>query len=113
MVTELELAAAAKAPRVTLDDVRNNIKSEHYFTAKDGVLFNGDSKDIPEALGLLTFCVLVLQNGFTVVGQSACASRDNYDEAIGQDLAKTDAFNKIWPLMGYELRTNLMKAYDV
>ena len=113
MVTELELAAAAKAPRITLQDVNDNIKSEHYFTAKDGVLFNGDNKNIPESLGLLTFCVLVLQNGYTVTGQSACASKDNYNEAIGRDLARSDAFNKIWSLMGYELRTKLSKEYDV
>lgn len=107
MVTETEIAAKAKAPRVTLEDVEANIYAEHYFTAKDGVLFTGDNRDISESLGLLTICVLVLQNGFTVRGESACASKDNFDEELGRALARKDAVNKIWALIGYELRTKL------
>lgn len=106
MVTETEIAALAVAPRVTLQDVEDNIYSEHYFTAKDGALFAGD-KDIPESLGLLTICVLVLRNGFTVRGESACASKENYNETLGKELARKDAVGKLWGLMGYELRTKL------
>jgi hypothetical protein len=56
---------------------------------------------------LLTICVLVLQNGFTVTGESACADARNFDPEIGKRVAKQNAVNKIWPLMGYELRTRL------
>ena len=56
---------------------------------------------------LLTFCVLVLRNGFTVTGESACASPDNFDAEIGRKLARENAVNKVWPLMGYELRSKL------
>ena len=59
------------------------------------------------ALGLLTFCVLVLKNGFTVTGESACASPENFDAEIGRKIARQNAVAKIWPLMGYELRSNL------
>lgn len=59
------------------------------------------------ALGLLTFCVLVLKNGFTVTGESACASPENFDAEIGRKIARQNAVNKIWPLMGYELRSRL------
>lgn len=65
---------------------------------------------VPDAhlsLGLLTFCVLVLRNGFTVTGESACASPENYNEEIGRKIARQNAVEKIWPLMGYELRTKL------
>jgi len=58
-------------------------------------------------LSLLTFCVLVLRNGFTVTGESACASPENFNAEIGRQLARANAVNKIWPLMGYELRTKL------
>ena len=58
-------------------------------------------------LGLLTFCVLVLSNGFTVTGESACASPENFDPEIGKQIAKENAVNKIWPLMGYELKSKL------
>ena len=59
------------------------------------------------SLKLLTFCVLVLRNGFTVSGESACASPENFDEAIGRKIARDNAMQKIWPLMGYELKSNI------
>lgn len=58
-------------------------------------------------LSLLTFCVLVLRNGFTVTGESACASPENFDAEVGRKIARQNAVQKIWPLMGYELRTKL------
>lgn len=61
-------------------------------------------------LGLLTFCVLVLKNGFTVTGESACASPENFDAEIGRKIARQNAVQKIWPLMGYELRSRLATA---
>lgn len=65
------------------------------------------SHSSPPALGLLTFCVLVLRNGFTVTGESACASSENFDAEIGCKIARQNAVNKVWPLMGYELRSKL------
>lgn len=62
---------------------------------------------MPQALKLLTFCVLVLKNGFTVTGESACASPENFNEQIGRKVARDNAVNKIWPLMGYELKQRL------
>ena len=59
------------------------------------------------ALDLLTFCVLVLKNGFTVTGESACASPENFDAELGRKIARQNAVQKIWPLMGYELRSKL------
>jgi hypothetical protein len=66
-----------------------------------------DGNPWSSSLSLLTFCVLVLKNGFTVTGESACASPENFDAEIGRKIARTDAVNKIWPLMGYELKSNL------
>ena len=60
-----------------------------------------------ESLGLLTFCVLVLKNGFTVTGESACASPENFDAELGRKIARQNAVAKVWPLMGYELRSQL------
>ena len=53
-------------------------------------------------LDLLTFCVLMLRNGFMVTGESACASPENFDAEIGRKIARENAINKVWPLMGYE-----------
>lgn len=59
------------------------------------------------ALDLLTFCVLVLKNGFTVTGESACASPENFDAEIGRKIARQNAVNKIWMLEGYLLKESL------
>lgn len=106
---EQEIVAKGKtAPRITPTDIEANIASEHYFTAADGV--DGGivaGYKYPGPLDLLTFCVLVLKNGFTVTGESACASPENFDAEIGRKIARANAVNKIWPLMGYELKSRL------
>ena len=102
------------APRITPADIEANIDSEHYFTANAGVIASSpktlsdeELNALPGSLGLLTFCVLVLRNGFTVTGESACASPENFDAEIGRKIARQNAVAKIWPLMGYELRSRL------
>lgn len=103
--------------RVTIGDIAASIASEHYFTAADG--YNGAHDKVgheggwnapPQTLSLLTFCVLVLKNGFTVVGQSACADPKQFDATIGRKLAHADAQNKIWLLLGFRLRDRLTAA---
>lgn len=112
--TEIEKEIQAKgltAPRITPADLEANIASEHYFTAGDGVAgrcFREVSVlHSPHALELLTFCVLILRNGFTVTGESACASPENFDAELGRKIARQNAVAKVWPLMGYELRSKL------
>lgn len=108
------------APRITPDDIEANIDSEWYFTASRGVegaaggasayadrVVLGEAEPIPKALKLLTFCVLVLRNGFTVTGESACASPENFDAEIGRKIARQNAIAKIWPLEGYLLKQRL------
>ena len=55
----------------------------------------------------LTICVLTLENGFNVTGESASASLDNFDAELGKKLARIKAKEKIWPLEGYLLRQKL------
>ncbi|WP_454843454.1 Gp49 family protein [Pseudomonas gorinensis] len=54
--------------------------------------------------------MLVLRNGFTVTGESACASPENFNEEIGRKIARKNAEQKIWPLMGYELKQRLQDS---
>ena len=104
---EQEIQAKGKtAARITPADIEANIAQENYFTAWDGAERVSHHRPDP-ALKLLTFCVLVLRNGFTVTGESACASPENFDEEIGRKVARQNAVQKIWPLMGYELRSKL------
>jgi hypothetical protein len=106
------------APRVTPQQIEDVIAQEHYFTAADGA--RGEllsiSPELRENIGkddprnLLTFCVLVLHNGFTVTGESACASPENFDAELGRKIARQNAVNKIWPLEGYLLKQQLSNS---
>lgn len=103
------------AARVTPADIEAAISSEHYFTALHGVDGAAHHEIAPllpagdelTALSLLTFCVLILRNGFTVTGESACASPENFDAEIGRKIARQNAVAKIWPLEGYLLKQRL------
>ena len=93
--TALEKEIKAKgltAPRVTPEQLDAKIVDEKYH------VFEGTT---------VTVCALVLQNGFVVVGESAAASPDNFDEEIGRKIARDNARNKIWALEGYLLRERL------
>lgn len=101
------------APRITLADIEVNIRSEHYFTATDalvGLTRGPEWQATPAELDLLTFCVLVLRNGFTVTGESACASPENFDAEFGRKIAYQNAVAKMWPLMGYQLKQRLSEV---
>lgn len=99
------------------DMIEGYIVSEVYFTVGDGVRGANEAQTLvskPEGgvielgpLSLLTFCVLVLKNGFTVTGQSACADPSKFDREIGRRVARENAVEAIWPLMGYALRNVL------
>ena len=106
-------AKGLTAPRVTPASIEGNIVGEHYFTASQAVeAVEGCVHEIGKSpdwgtLHLLTFCVLVLRNGFTVTGESACASPENFDAELGRKIARQNAVQKLWPLMGYALKERL------
>lgn len=109
---EQEIQANGKtAPRITPADIQAAIAQTHYFTATDGVRGAAIADDVDDGstppLQLLTFCVLVLRNGFTVTGESACASPENFDAEIGRKIARQNAEQKIWMLEGYLLKESL------
>lgn len=106
-------AKGLTAPRIAPTDIEMNITSEHYFIASDAIQHENavhvfkDGGWLLGATQLLTFCVLQLRNGFTVTGESACASPENFDAELGRKIARQHAVAKIWMLMGYELRSKL------
>ena len=109
-------AKGLTAPRVTPEDIEANIVSEHYFTAADAYRSNPcydpnghphEPLPAPAPLELLTFCVLVLRNGFTVPGESYCADAERFDAETGRNEARKDAINKAWTLMVYALKERL------
>ena len=111
-------AKADKGPRVTPAALQAEIVSAHFFTAyqgakaelqSDGVAANAYEEIGMQPLKLLTFCVLVLRNGFTVHGVSACASPENFNAEIGRRIARENAEREIWPLPGFRLRDELTR----
>jgi len=101
------------APRVTPADIEANIRDEVYFTADQGCEAEGSNDPVLssfDSLKLLTFCVLVLRNGFTVTGESACASPENFNAELGRKIARQNAVAKIWPLLGFSLKQKLHEA---
>ena len=101
-------------PRITPKDIEAVIAHETYFTASEGFLGHAwanatDARAIkpPEHLERVTICVLTLSNGYTIVGTSACASPENFDAVIGRKIARQNATQQIWPLLGYVLRSVL------
>ena len=82
------------APRITPEHLNKKIVREEYH------VFGG----------VTTVCCLTLENGFTVIGESACASPENYNESIGNRIAFDNARNKIWALEGYLLKQRLFSG---
>ncbi len=92
---EIEKEIQAKglnAPRLTPQHIDDQIADEAFY------VFPGTT---------LTICALTLRNGFTVTGESAAASPENFDAEIGRKIARDNARNKIWALEGYLLRSRL------
>lgn len=83
------------APRLTPEKIQDTIKYEYYHVVPGTTM---------------TICVLTLQNGFQVTGESAAVSLENFDEEIGRKIARDNAVDKIWSLEGYLLREKLYRG---
>lgn len=97
---------------VSKESIEAKIKSVYYFNGADAVksaLVNPSALPADDLanLGLVTYCVIILENGFKVEGVSACVDPTIYDEWKGRQYAYENAFNKIWELEGYLLRQAL------
>ncbi len=106
---EIENEIQAKgltAPRITPEDIECNIIGTYYFTADEPFAspFLGNHYDV---LRTMTFCILVLQNGFTVTGEAACVSPENFNAELGRKIARQNAVQQIGPLMAYHLKQTL------
>ena len=83
------------APRLNPQLIDETIVDEAYYT------FPGSTT---------TVCRLTLRNGFSVIGESACASPENFNIEIAHKIARDKARDKIWPLEGYLLKEKLSQA---
>lgn len=98
------------APRITPDRIDSLIVSTYYHSPLDAIdKSTAISTQDYNSLKCLTFCTLLLKNGFTVTGESACASPENFDADIGKAIANSNAREKIWLLEGYLLKQRLFE----
>lgn len=88
-------AKGLTAPRLTPQQIDETIVGEDYHVFPDTTV---------------TVCCLTLRNGFRVIGESACASPENFDAELGRKIARDNARGKIWTLEGYALRERLHAA---
>ena len=88
-------AKGLNAPRLSPEKIDDTIVSEDYH------VFPGTT---------LTVCCLTLWNGFTVTGESAAASPENFNAELGKKIARSNARDKIWALEGYLLSTKLTQG---
>lgn len=108
-------AKGLTAPRITPEHLDAQIVRADYFVPGDVIalqahVYGHELSSVPASLACLTICVLTLANGFTVTGESACASPENFDAELGRKIAYRNARDKIWALEGYQLRTRLAEA---
>lgn len=82
-----ELLAKSPAPRVTKDAMEARISNTEFTRIGDTI----------------THCRIVLDNGFSVSGESACVNPENYNQEIGEKIAYDNAFRQLWPLFGFLL----------
>lgn len=101
---DAQAAAVQKTPhRVTLDSMLAKITAEYSTTLAQAL----HGMPIHDSLKILTIHVIVMQNGFTVIGKSAPADAANFDADLGRKFAREDAIRQLWPLEGYALREQL------
>ena len=84
--------AQGQAPRVTMDMVNAQIVGETYTVLPSG---------------RVTVCELTLANGFTVRGESAVVFIENNVPETGREIARKNAVDQIWQLLGFRLRDQL------
>lgn len=109
-VTDRESRAGARAPRVALADIEAAIMHRFEFTADQPLLALGIGSGAQlTAVENLSVCLLVMRNGFIVIGKSAPASPENFNRELGKKFAYEDAVRQLWPLMGFALRDRLAR----
>jgi hypothetical protein len=106
--TEAECAAVATAPRVSLAEMEEAIAARYDFRA--GEAFSALGMPVMRGSDVLSICILVMKNGFMVIGHSAPASAENFNRDLGRKLAYENAIRQLWPLMGFALRERLAAA---
>lgn len=111
---EIDKLAGANAikPRISLAYLEGEIEQIWYTTA-DRCISERATLRAAEGLKVMTLCFILMKNGFISVGDSTPASPENFNPDLGRKLAYDQALRKLWPILGYELRTRLMRDAEM
>lgn len=95
-----------KVPPVTKEDIESQIE-QHFFFTLHGAAKSAGVHQLPPNSGLdrADGCVIILKNGFKVEAVNYCINKEGYSREYGQKAAYEAAFNKLWPIFGYERMT--------
>ena len=103
-----QAAAVQKTPnRVSLDHIESSIGAEYTFTLGAAI----EALDMPalDGLAVMAVHVIVMSNGFIVIGKSSPADPANFDADLVRKFAREDAIRQIWPLEAYALKQRILE----
>jgi N4 Gp49/Sf6 Gp66 family protein len=100
-------AQFAIAPRVSIASMEEKIREKHDLILGDALGTTGE-----HPANRMSLCILVMENGFIVIGKSAPASAENFRRELGRKFAYEDAIRQLWQLEGYALRSRLTREED-
>lgn len=83
--------------KCSLSDMLNRVKKTEYVVLPDGKT---------------TICILYIENGYTVRGESSCVVPEEFNKALGEKYAYERAIDELWPLEGYLLAEKRWKFYQ-
>lgn len=93
-ITDEESAAVQQTPnRISLELMESRVLHVQYL--------------YPAQIPHMTIAVVLLDNGFGLVGKSAPADAGNFNEELGKKFAYEDAIRQAWPLFAFALREHL------
>lgn len=109
-VETMNQAKGKTAARITPEQVEANISAEYSFTLDKALT----GCPLVEGLDRVTLSVIVLRNGTKLVGVNYGAiDPARHDPEMGRTEARKEAIEQVWPLMGYELRSQLAQSQGV
>lgn len=96
---------------VSKSSIEAKIRGVYFINAGEAIKNSNDGYTVADLaeLNLVTICIIIMENGFKVEGTSACVDPKIYNEAIGQEEAYKNAFEKIWEKEGYLLKQKMFE----
>jgi len=89
--------------RITLAYMEAGIAEKHFFMLGDALFRVGAIKAPVDQhpAAVMTMCVLVMRNGWVVVGKTAPVDPANFNRDLGEQFAYDDAVKQLWPLYAF------------